>query len=210
MPNDPENKFDSKPAIIPVRVGDETHHVEFPSDTPVEEVHRALLNHLESAPEISDPNFKNKGVPYSDPDKSGPYGWKEAQPTRENVVENSPEFKAVGKAVYEASGRGRNPNEAGTFLDDKGERGPIAVSNTEGRMALAVPSNATATIHSHPAHFHGATASPLPSATDVATARKLGGRPVYVVSPEGLSVVEGDGKITSIYSNKDWMDRNNK
>jgi hypothetical protein len=35
-------------------------------------------------------------------------------------------------------------------------------------------------------------------------------RNVYVVSPEGLSVVEGDGKETNIYNDSGWMSGDNK
>lgn len=85
----------------------------------------------------------------------------------------------------------------------------VAVSNIEGKMSLQVPSDAKSTLHTHPSHFNGATASPLPSVTDIDTAKKLN-RNVYVVSPEGLSVVEGDGKVTNIYNDSGWMNRDNK
>jgi hypothetical protein len=202
MPNETENKYDSGHVILPVlhSGSGEVHNVAVPENTPMPELHDALL----------DSGYHSNWAPYRDP-KVDPitgrprpnYG-----PTKEGVLENSPEFKSSAKAVFEKSGSGRNPNEAGTYLEGA-ERGPISVSDTEGRMALSVPTSATATIHTHPAHFNGAKSSPLPSPKDVETARKLK-RPVYVVSPEGLSVVEGDGKITSIYSAKEWMERNNK
>ena len=48
-----------------------------------------------------------------------------------------------------------------------------------------------------------------PSDTDISTAKKIG-RSVYVVSRSGLQVVEKDGKVTNIYSNPDWMNRDNR
>ena len=55
---------------------------------------------------------------------------------------------------------------------------------------------------------HGALPN-LASSVDIATAKKLG-RSVYVVSKSGLQVVEKDGKVTNVYSNPDWMSRDNK
>jgi hypothetical protein len=196
--------------IVPVihRGEDSVHSVAVPADTPLPDFHDALLEsgyHGEGS--VKPPQWAP--TPYSTGDfrtgKPRPgYG-----PTKEGVLENSPEFKAVGKAVFAASNYGRNSNEAGTYIDQNGERGPIVVSNEDGKMSMQVPKDAGSTIHSHPAHFQGATASPLPSQKDIETAKKLG-KSVYVVSPEGLSVVEKDGKVTNIYNSKDWLDRNNR
>jgi hypothetical protein len=125
------------------------------------------------------------------------------------VLENSPEFKKAATDVWKAAGEGRNSNESGTYLDQNNERGPIATSNTEGKMSLVVPREAESTIHSHPNHAGSSMMGGQPSETDIATAKKLG-RSVYVVSKSGLQVVEKDGKVTSIYSNPDWMSRDNK
>jgi hypothetical protein len=48
-----------------------------------------------------------------------------------------------------------------------------------------------------------------PSDTDIKITKKIG-RSVYLVSKLGLQVVEKDGKVTSIYTSKDWFDRDNK
>jgi hypothetical protein len=201
MANDPENKFDSKPAIIPVRVGDETHHIEFPANTPVEEVHRALLDHVESAPEISDPNFKNKGVPYSEPEKSGPYGWKEAQPTTEGTLEHDPKFKDVASKVWQAAGYGKEAAESGTYLDQNLDRGPISSSErgVEGKMSVVVPKDAPYTIHSHPNHAGSSIMGGQPSATDIATAKKLG-KYVYAVSRTGLQYAAPSGDTGVVFT----------
>jgi hypothetical protein len=201
MPND-ENKYGSGVGhvVVPVyHAGDnEVHSVAVPANTSLPEFHDALLD---AGYHGSAPPYLGAGVDASGRPKAGP--------SKAGVLENSEKFKAAAKAIYEASGRGRNPNEAGTYLDQNLDRGPIAVSNTEGKMSLTVPADATSTLHTHPSHFNGATASPLPSGTDVDTAKKLK-RSVYVVSPEGLSVVEGDGKVTNIYNDSGWLDRNNK
>ncbi len=202
MPDENEKKYDSGVGhvVVPVLHGPsgEVHDVAVPASTPLPELHDALL----------DAGYHGSNPPYLGADVDV-HGRPKQGPSREGVLENDPKFKAAAKAIYEASGRGRNPNEAGTYLDSNLDRGPVAVSNTEGRMSLVIPSDAKETLHTHPAHFNGATASPLPSGKDIETAKKLK-RSVYVVSPEGLAVVEGDGKVTSIYNTKDWMDRNNK
>jgi hypothetical protein len=201
MPND-ENKYGSGVGHVVLDVlhgpSNEVHSVAVPESTPLPELHDALVTagyHAGWAP------YQGAGV--------DSFGRPKAGPSKSGVLENDPKFKAAAKAIYDASGRGRNPNEAGTYLDANLDRGPIAVSNTEGHMSLSVPSDASSTLHTHPSHFNGATASPLPSGTDVDTAKKLK-RSVYVVSPEGLSVVEGDGKVTNIYNDSGWLTRDNK
>jgi hypothetical protein len=48
-----------------------------------------------------------------------------------------------------------------------------------------------------------------PSDTDIKITKKIG-RSVYLVSKSGLQVVEKDGKVTNVYSNPDWMARENR
>jgi hypothetical protein len=44
-----ENKFDSGHAVIPVHVGNgQVDHIAFPIDTPIPELHSALLDHVQS------------------------------------------------------------------------------------------------------------------------------------------------------------------
>lgn len=200
MPNETENKFEAKPVVIPVyHSGDDAiHNIAVPAETPLPELHDALVT----------AGYHSGWAPYQGASVDS-FGHPKAGPSKAGVLENDPKFKAAARAIYDASGRGRNPNEAGTYVDANLDRGPIAVSNTEGKMSLTVPPDAKSTLHTHPLHFNGATASPLPSGTDVDTAKKLK-RSVYVVSPEGLSVVEGDGKVTNIYNDSGWIQRDNK
>jgi hypothetical protein len=74
---------------------------------------------------------------------------------------------------------------------------------------MSVPGDAYATIHSHPNHFQGGAAGGQPSDTDINTAKKLG-KTVYVVSKNGLQAVDKFGKITNVYSNSDWLTKDNK
>jgi hypothetical protein len=200
MPNENENKFEPKPVVIPVyHSGDDAiHNIAVPAETPLPELHDALVT----------AGYHSGWAPYQGANVDS-FGRPKAGPTKQGVVENSEKFKAAARVIFDASGRGRNPNEAGTYVDANLDRGPVAVSNTEGKMSLTVPPDAKSTLHTHPSHFNGATASPLPSGTDVDTAKKLK-RSVYVVSPEGLSVVEGDGKVTNIYNDSGWMNRENR
>jgi hypothetical protein len=166
------------------------------------------MEHVEP-PDIEAP--KSKWAPYTDPKVDPISGTPRPNygPTKEGVLENSPEFKKTASAVWEAAARGKNATESGTYLDPNLERGPISTSNTEGKMSLVVPKDAQSTIHSHPNHAGSSMMGGQPSDTDIQTAKKLG-KSVYVVSKSGLQVVEKDGKVTNVYSNPDWMSRDNK
>jgi hypothetical protein len=194
----------------------EVHNISIPPDTPVSDLHDALINSGYNADiEKLDSELSNvrppqwAPTPYSTGDfqtgKSRPgYG-----PSKEGVVENSPQFKEAAKAIWKAANEGRNPNEAATTIDKNTERGPIVVGDQEGHMSMVVPADATSQLHTHPNHFQGQQAGGQPSQTDIATAKKLG-KNVYVVSKSGLQMVDKYGKVTSIYNNSDWMTSNNK
>jgi len=211
MANENDYSGANRHVVVPVlhSGSGEVHNVAVPANTPIPEFHDALLDggyHGEG--NVKPPQWMP--TPYFDPkvdfQTGKPRVW---GPTKEGVVENSPEFKSAAAAVWKAANEGRDSNEAGTYLDGKTERGPISISDQEGHMTLQVPKDAASTIHSHPNHFKGQQAGGQPSQQDIETAKKLG-KSVYVVSKSGLQVVEKDGKITSVYSNPDWMSRDNK
>jgi hypothetical protein len=201
MPNETENKYDSGAGHVVLPVlhsgSGEVHNIAVPVNTDPGELHDALLNGNYHGPTP----YLGAGVDVFGHPKKGP--------NRSGVLENSPGFKKAASEVWEKAGRGRESTEAGTYLDQNNERGPIVASNTEGKMSLVVPKEAQSTIHSHPDHFNGTQAGGQPSGVDIDTAKKLG-KSVYVVSKSGLQVVEKDGKVTNVYSNPDWMSRDNK
>jgi hypothetical protein len=201
MPNDDRKTTATEDhVVLPVHTGDgNVDHIAFPASTPLPAVHKALLDHIESGPEISDPNFKNKGQPYSDADKSGPFGWKEPQPTKEGSVEYDPKFKSAASKVWEAAAYGKNSNESGTYIDQNLERGPISSSDQEGKMSLVVPNDANSTIHSHPNRFKSGEAGGQPSPKDIQTAKQLG-KTVYVVSKSGLQYATANGDTGVVYT----------
>lgn len=200
MANETENKYDSGHVVLPVlhSGSGEVHNIAVPENTDLGELHDALL----------DRGYHFNNPPYLGANVDA-HGRPKAGPSREGVSENSPEFKKAAADVWKAAGEGRNSNESGTYLDQNNERGPIATSNTEGKMSLVVPKEAQSTIHSHPNHAGSSMMGGQPSETDIATAKKLG-RSVYVVSKSGLQVAEKDGKVTNVYSNPDWISRDNK
>jgi hypothetical protein len=205
-PKTNETNATDEHVVLPIHVGDsEVHHIAFPASTSLPVVHRALLEHVEP-PDLNIP--ASHEAPYLGANVDS-WGRQKKGPSRSGVLENSPEFKKAASDVWEKAGRGRESTEAGTYLDQNNERGPIVASNTEGKMSLVVPKEAHSTLHTHPDHFNGTQAGGQPSGVDIDTAKKLG-RSVYVVSKSGLQVVEKDGKVTNVYSNPDWMSRDNK
>jgi hypothetical protein len=198
MATDPENKFDSGHAIIPVKVGDEIHHVAVPEDTPVRDLHAALVNHVVTAPDVRDSAFDDHLKLYAAPSPE-PVD----NPTRQGVLENSPAFKKAALDVWDASGRGRNSNEAGVGLDDDLKAEPVQTSTKDNKMSIRVPASSKILLHSHPNNMGG-----QPSPQDIDSAKALG-KTIYVVSKRGLQAVDKFGKVTNVYSDADWTQKDN-
>jgi hypothetical protein len=190
--------------VLPVlHPSGETHNIAFPENMALPEMHDVLLDHGYSHPAFHNPPYLGANV--------DAFGRPKAGPSRFGVMENDPKFKAAAKAIYEASGRFQSSGESGTYMDENLERSPIASSNDEGHMTLKIPkTGVAATLHTHPNHFKGQLAGGQPSDTDIATAKKLNGPPVFVVSKNGLQSVDKFGKVTNVYSASDWYDRDNK
>jgi hypothetical protein len=208
MSDEPKNTNTTEDhVVLPVHTGDgNVDHVAFPKSTPLPVVHKALADHVE--PEFDEKPESPAGKNYTAPGPHAPLNRNE-QPSKSGVVENSPAFKKAASDVWNAAGRGRNTDEAGSSLDGNLKSTPVKSSNTDGKMRMQVPADATATIHSHPNHFQGAVAGGQPSEQDIATAKNLG-KTVYVVSKNGLQSADKFGKVTNVYSNSDWMTKDNK
>lgn len=108
--------------------------------------------------------------------------------------------------LFAESGYGRLPRERAGFLLRERDGGltfaPWNVSNfARASYQGAIPANAIALVHTHPSSH-----SPLPSARDVAEARRLG-MPVVVVSRDGVTVARINGAIEWLVSAERMRDR---
>jgi len=193
------NQDEAKVAVIPVlHPSGDVHNIAVPVDTPLSDFHDALVGH----------GYGDGWAPYQGANVDS-FGNPKAGPSKEGVLENDPKFKAAAQAIWDKVGEGRDSNEAGTTIDQNVERGPIVVGDQEGHMSMVVGPEAVAQLHTHPNHFKGQAAGGQPSGTDIDTAKKIG-RNVYVVSKSGLQMVDKYGKVTVVYTNPDWMRRDNK
>lgn len=186
-----ENKYDSGHVVLPVyHAGEgEVHNLAVPEKTALPQLHDALLDggyHFDNPPYLG-ANVDGHGNPKKGPDLTG-------------SIEHDPKFKAALQKVWETAAFGKNSTESGTYVGSDLERGPVATSNTEGRMSLSVPQDAPYTIHSHPNHAADFTAGGQPSDKDIATAKSTK-KYVYVVSRSGLQYVGPHGEQGVVYTN---------
>jgi hypothetical protein len=204
MPQNPQeqktasNFEPDKHVVIPVlHPSGDVHSVAVPADMSVADMHSHLVGSGYAAPDIDAPKMSNP-TPYWGANVDN-QGRPKAGPTKEGTVEYDPKFKDTAARVWAQANFGRDSNESGTYLDQNLDRGPIATSNTDGKMSLQVPNDAPYTIHTHPDHFKGGAAGGQPSETDIATAKKTG-KYVYVVSRSGLQYVGPHGEQGVAYT----------
>jgi hypothetical protein len=177
----------------------EVHDISVPHDTPLSELHDALL----------DKGYHSDWVPYQGASVDS-QGHPKQGPTKEGSVEYDPKFKETASKVWETAERGKSSTESGTYLEANLDRGPIATSNEDGKMSLVTPKDAPYTMHTHPDHFKDGSAGGQPSGKDIETAKKLG-KYVYVVSRSGLSYVGPHGEQGVVYTNpKQFEDKKKK
>ena len=172
-----ENKFDSGHAIIPVQVGDgQVDHIAFPIDTPIPELHSALLDHVQSK-----------------------------QPNRDDVLENQKSFKDSSRAAWSSVASGLVAKEAGFNVDKYGRAGTIREHSARNgevpSVEMGVSPQAMALVHTHPSV---GGFSPRPSKNDIEVAKQTK-KTVYVVGSQGLFAVDPGGDVTNVYSDPDWM-----
>lgn len=96
--------------------------------------------------------------------------------------------------LFAEAGYGRLPHERAGFLLRENDHGLTFAPWQQGDFARAsysgaIPKNAIALVHTHPMSH-----SSIPSARDIAEARRLG-MPVVVVSRDGVSVARTDGSV---------------
>lgn len=140
-----ENKFDSGHAVIPVHVGNgQVDHIAFPIDTPIPELHSALLNHVQSK-----------------------------QPNRADVLENQPSFREASKAAWSSVASGLVAKEVGFNVDKYGRAGTITEHSARNgevpSVEMGVSPQAMALVHTHPSV---GGFSPRPSKNDIEVAKQ--------------------------------------
>jgi hypothetical protein len=179
-----ENKFDSGVGhvVLPVRVGDETHHIAVPPDTELHDLHSALLDHV--------------GV--------NPSELPQKQPTADGAVENSPLFRTTARKAWDESVSGMDPTTEAAFEVDK--TGATGLIRTERSPKGSIPKDrveadpdSLGVVHTHPNAFtHG------PSDNDIAAAKKAH-KTIWVVSSGGLYSVDPGGNVEHVYKDPNWL-----
>jgi hypothetical protein len=176
-------KFDATGhVVIPVaHPGGEVHSIAFPENTPIEDVHSALLK------DYTHPVIESQLK----------------APTKEGSLEYSDAFRKAARNAINAS-RGFMGNEAGFASDAQGNPGRTQQdvgggSQTARHIHITAPSNAQYTLHTHPRR----TGGDEPSPDDIQNAKNLR-HTVYVASQAGLFAVDPGGSVTHVFKNEDW------
>jgi hypothetical protein len=177
-----ENNFNSGHVILPVaHPSGRIDNIAIPEDVPLSEVHEALSD------------YYHPMMP-------------QAGPTKEGSLEYSDAFR---KAATNAVGASRNftGNESGFAVDASGQPGKTQTTIGAGgshNLAIVAPSNAEATLHTHPMK----TGADEPSADDIQIAKKMH-HTVYVASKGGLFAVDPGGSVSHIFKSADWANQKN-
>jgi hypothetical protein len=149
-----------------------------PADTPVPELHAALVN--------------------SD------YHIPSPQPTADGAVENSEDFKKTARDAWGSVLDGKAKEEAGWWTGSTGRSvssGKTLDEPTRGHMSVAAPPTAIGVGHTHDnAHQED------PSQDDIDAAKKAK-KTIWVVSRSGLYSVDPSGNVSHLYQNSDWMNK---
>jgi hypothetical protein len=169
-------------AVLPVYHANsgELHQIEVPLDTPVSDLHSALV-----------------GADYH-------------PPTAEGSVEFSPDFIQRAREAWKATNDGRNPYaESGFSVREDGSAGPIHTEAHLSAPGMAGPPHEKISYLSTDkeiAHVHpDGSSGPEPSAVDIEAAKKIK-KPVLVVSRGGLYEVDPyTGKTFQVHKGTGWM-----
>lgn len=162
--------------IIPIyHVGDdEAHQLQVPMETPVADLHSALI-------------------------ASGYHG-----PNEEGALENSEVFKKAASSLYANAQSNermqRGGSEYGKTVSKTGAPGKMEEMKDlpdKGHLVQEIKSSDIGAMHTHD-KWH----QPDPSTGDVAAAKKAH-KTIWVVSREGLYAVDPGGQITRLYNSAD-------
>jgi hypothetical protein len=179
MPDD--SKYDSGHAILPVlHPSGDVHDIAIPEDAELKDLHPAL--------------------------SAAGYVFDQKQPTPEDTIEESPEFQAANRRIFDSMNHGAKKGENAAYLDQNknftlaGEQ--FDESATGGRqMHLNIPDGTIALSHVHPD-----LGQPPLSPADIKVMRNHH-LPVYAVSKNGLWTIDGDGKPYQVFKGTDWMSK---
>lgn len=125
------------------------------------------------------------------------------QPNAEGALENDSAFKKSAARAWAATSYGKVAEERGFIVSNRSKighktRAEISAA-TGGAMPIEIPSDAFASFHTHPdGHSLSPNLMPKPSPPDVAVAKE-NRLNLYVLSREGLYLVEPDGTLHKIY-----------
>lgn len=153
------------------------HNVEVEKDTPVADLHAALLQN-------------DYHLPVSD-----------EAPSESLAEENTEKFRNAARDAWMSVGPGTKRAEAG-FVDP-GNR--LQYPNQDDpaygtHLKQAIGKKDFAALHTHPNANGG-----QPSQQDIVDAKKVG-KPYYVVSKEGLFMVRpSDGAVVKVFDGTGWM-----
>jgi hypothetical protein len=181
-------KYDSGHVIVPVLHPDsgEVHNIAVPEDTNLKDLHSAL----------SDAGYEHSGITTA-----------ETGPTEEGTIEESPEFQAATRKIFEGMNAGKKKGESAFYMrPDKSvtyEGEQFDDSSSGGKqLHINVPGDTKYINHVHPD-----IGLPEPSPKDRETSQNLR-MPVYAVSKSGLYMVNPtDQKVTKVFSGTEWMDK---
>ena len=134
------------------------------------------------------------------------YHGTDAAPTEAGAEENTSKFREAAKQSWANAASGTLRKEAG-FIDYKNrlQEPDQTEPSRNNELEQRVPKSAFATVHTH-----SNERQPDPSDADIQVAKKIG-KPVYVISREGLYMVRpSDGKVMQVFQGTDWMSEKKK
>ena len=125
----------------------------------------------------------------------------DTQPTESGAEERQQKFIEAARTAWGNAASGTLRKEAG-FIDYKNrlQEPDQTEPSRNNELEQRVPKSAFATVHTH-----SNERQPDPSDADIQVAKKIG-KPVYVISREGLYMVRpSDGKVMQVFQGTDWM-----
>jgi hypothetical protein len=176
-------KYDSgHPVVVSVvHPEDGVHHIEVPAGTDLADLHSAL----------GDAGYFHPAL-------------ETAQPTEQGTLEESPDFQAANRRIFDSMNHGKTKGENAAYMY---ANKPPTVAGEQfnetaggGRsMHINIPGDAVALSHVHP-DLGQAILSPAD--IKVMHDNKI---PVYAVSSKGLFTVDGEGKPFQVFKGTEWM-----
>jgi hypothetical protein len=162
--------------------------VEIPAGLDPAELHRALNEYIQAQPT-----------------QAPSLGQQTTQPSAAGALENSYPFRSGAQEAWNTVSRGMRPMEAAFTINKNGLRSGIQTNPDtpgHGEVPMPVTPNDTTIVHTHPNMLQD-----RPSEGDIAAAKKWG-HPIYIVSRSGLWMTDGNGNVSNVFSDPNWMNKN--